>query len=197
MATFCLFCGITHTPLCLISLLFSEHGWIFWGFCIIPLLVHSSSLSLRSPCSVPGCSNKYDKWGYRCLENELWSESLWCLTLLMKYLDESMYSHFVLRTTHCFAIEHILFSYSEVHMCVSVSVYFPHFSWLSFLTVGDNVCVVKATGLSLRVVKRLLSRLCDREMNFQFYTHADCGHTHICSTSKLYLNASIHPNEGN
>lgn len=126
MATFCLFCGFTHTPLCLISLLFSEHGWIFLGFHIISLLVHSSSLCLHSPRSVPGCSNKYDKWGYRCLENELWSESLWCLTLLMKYLDESMYSHFVLRATHCFAIEHILFSYSEVHMCVWVCLCISH-----------------------------------------------------------------------
>lgn len=96
-----------HTFLCWISL----WTWLdFLGVLQHFLSVHSSPLCLRSPRSVPGCSNKYDKWGYRCLQNELWSESLWCLTLLMKYLDKSMYSHFVLRknTLFCYWIHSFL-----------------------------------------------------------------------------------------
>lgn len=93
-AILCLFCGLISLFCCGVSSQRSPRSY--------------SPLCLRSSRSVPGCSNKYDKWGYRCLKNELWLESLWCLTLLMKYLDESMYSHFVLRMTHCSAIEHVV-----------------------------------------------------------------------------------------
>lgn len=106
-ATLCLPCGFTHSSTFDFSVIFWT--WIYWGVLYNLVSVYSLPFCLRLPLYMPGCSNKYDKWGYRCLQNELWSESLWCLTLLMKYLDESMYSHFVLRVTHCFAIEHILF----------------------------------------------------------------------------------------
>lgn len=54
----------------------------------------------------------------------------------MKYLDEWMYSHFVLRVTHCFAIESILFLVIAKCMCVRECVcVFPTFS-LTFIPQG-------------------------------------------------------------
>lgn len=172
---------VSHIPLLDFSVIFGT--WLdFLGVLQHFLSVHSSPLCLRSPRSVPGCSNKYDKWGYRCLQNELWSESLWCLTLLMKYLDKSMYSHFVLRKNTLLLNTFFFVIVKCVCKCICVFLTF----FLTFIPHGRWQCVLKAAGLSLRVVKRPLSRLCNREMNFLFYTHADCGHTHLLNIQALF-----------
>lgn len=90
----------------LATISFLKTLFLFLGVC--GLWNVFSSLFLVLPHSVLRCSNKYDKWGYWCFKNEPWSESLWCLTALMMYLDETMYSNFHF-TWHSFAIEHILF----------------------------------------------------------------------------------------
>ena len=86
-----------------------------------------------------------------------------------------------------------------VWVCLCISHIFLdfHSSWLVTMSVSLKQL------LSLRVVKRLLSRLCNDEINFQFYTHADCRHTHTHTHTqhlfniKAFLDSSIHPNDGN
>lgn len=87
------------------------------------LLLVSSRSAAFSPSCPARCSNKYDEWGYWCLENELRSERLWCLAALMTYPDETTYSHFHLAWHTVVATEHIPLSYDEVGTCFSVHVY--------------------------------------------------------------------------
>lgn len=112
-----------------LNILFLFVSWLFLSV----LSSVSFSLFLVLLHSVSHCSNKYDKWGYWCLKNELWSESLWCLTALRMYLDELMYSNFhfmwhtvlLLSTFFCSTLNG-----TPIEMCMCV--FFPHFSWLSF-----------------------------------------------------------------
>lgn len=96
---------------CLISLLLFKHGFIFLfnGIYSRALSPVCPSLFLLLPHSVSRFSNKYDKWGYWCFKNELWSESL---LMFDSFNDVSWWigvQSFSLHVTYCFAIEHILF----------------------------------------------------------------------------------------
>lgn len=177
----------------------------------------SEALLLVSPCSAAfspscpaRCSNKYDEWGYWCLQNELRSERLWCLAALMTYPDETTYSHFHVAWHTVVAIELIPHSYDEVGTCFSMYVYVrackcvlsAHifaFSFFPLTSFERPTCLATVSAhfnqcAYLKCLKRLLSVAFVVRINYcqwHMHTHplSPCRFSvdqHICSHSNLH-----------